>query len=213
MALLFTAASSQYLIGNSAPITAEPITMAGWFRPRVNVASAQYIACIGSSANNSHIRIGPDTAGVRAQRFDTLGGNFMATSSGPVAAGTWFHICGTFDASANIVAYYNGVAGAPVTASNPLSVNRTVIGARIASGALGFFADGDIAEVGMWNAVLAADEIASLAKGFACRLVRPSALRFYSRLIRNPMDLSGGITLTNTGGATVADHPRIIYPC
>ena len=212
MAYLFTAASSQHMIGNSAPITAEPITMAGWFRPRVNVASAQYIACIGSSANNSHIRIGPDTAGVRAQRFDTLGGNFMATSSGSVAAGTWFHICGTFDASANIVAYYNGVAGAPVTASNPLSINRTVIGARIASGALGFFADGDIAEVGMWNAVLTADEIAALAKGYKCSDIRPQSLRFDFRMIRDLQDLSGGIVMTNTNGATVSNHPRIIFP-
>lgn len=212
MAYLFTAASSQYLIGNAAAATAEPITIAGWFRPRVNVAAAQYIACIGASGNNSHIRIGPDTAGVRAQRFDTIGGNFMATSSGSVTAGTWIHICGTFDASANIVAYYNGTAGTSVTASNSLSLNRTVIGARIASGALGFFADGDIAEVGIWNAVLSAPEIAGLANGFACRFARPSSLVFYSRLIRNAMDIRGGLAITNTNGATVSDHPRIIYP-
>ena len=212
MAYLFTAASSQYMVGNSAPVTAEPITMAGWFRPRVNVASAQYIACIGASANNSHLRIGPDTAGVRAQRLDTVGGNFMATSSGSVTAGTWFHICGTFDASANIVAYYNGVAGASVAASNPLSLNRTVIGARMASGALAFFADGDIAEVGMWNAVLTADEIAALAKGYKCSDIRPQSLRFDLRMIRDLQDRRGGILMTNTNGATVSSHPRIIYP-
>ncbi len=33
----------------------------------------------------------------------------------------------------------------------------------------------DIAEVGVWNAALNADEIAGLAKGFPCRLARPSS--------------------------------------
>jgi hypothetical protein len=212
MAYLFTAASSQYFIGNSAPVTAEPMSIVGWFRPRVAVASNQFIACIGSSANPSHLRIGVDTAGTRAQKFDTVGGNWTAQSSGSVAAGTWVHIAGTIDASGNLIAYRNGAAGASVAATGAISYNRMVVGARIATGSLSFFADGEIAEVGVYNAVLTPDEIAGLAKGFACRFARPSALAWYSRLIRNAMDIRGGLALTNTNGATVSTHPRIIYP-
>ena len=84
---------------------------------------------------------------------------------------------------------------------------------RLFNGTPGTFANGDIAEVGVWNAALNADEIAGLAKGFPCRLARPSSLQFYSRLIRNAMDIREGIALTNNNGATVSDHPRIIYPC
>lgn len=187
--------------------------MSAWFRPTATVTAQQFMACIGASANPSHVRLGVDASGARAQKLDTIGGNIVATSAGSVAAGTYIHVALTLQAGGNMIAYYNGVAGTPVSAPGTLSLDRVMIGTRMSSGAFAFFADGRIAEVGMWNAVLAADEIASLAKGFACRLVRPSALRFYSRLIRNPMDLSGGIALTNTGGATVADHPRIIYPC
>jgi hypothetical protein len=107
------------------------------------------------------------------------------------------------------------VAGTPVT--NPgtalTGVDRVTIGMRLFNGTPATFANGDIAEVGIWNDVLSADEIASLAKGFPCRLARPSALVWYSRLIRNAMDIRGGRVITNTNGATVSPHPRIIHPC
>jgi hypothetical protein len=74
------------------------------------------------------------------------------------------------------------------------------------------FFNGDIAEVGVWNVALTADEIAGLAKGFRCRMIRPQSLRFDLRMIRNLQDLSQGLAMTNTNGATVSNHPRIIYP-
>ena len=79
---------------------------------------------------------------------------------------------------------------------------------------LGAYFNGSIAEAGVWNVALNSDEIASLSKGFPCRLVRPSALQFYSRLIRNVMDIRNAVTLSELGtGTTVSEHPRIIYPC
>ncbi len=69
--------------------------------------------------------------------------------------------------------------------------------------------DGRIAEVGIWNAALTAEEIASLAKGMTCDKVRPQNLVFYAPLVRDLVDQKGGLTITNNNGATVADHPRV----
>ncbi len=71
--------------------------------------------------------------------------------------------------------------------------------------------NGLIAEVGLWNVALTAEEIASLAKGMTCDKVRPQSLVFYAPLVRNLVDAKGGLTITNNNSATVANHPRI-YP-
>ena len=71
--------------------------------------------------------------------------------------------------------------------------------------------NGSLAEVGIWNAALTADEIASLAKGMTCDKIRPQSLVFYAPLVRDLIDQKGGLTITNNNAATVAAHPRI-YP-
>lgn len=69
--------------------------------------------------------------------------------------------------------------------------------------------NGRIAEVGVWNVALSAQEIASLADGMTCDKVRPQNLVFYAPLVRDLIDYSGGLTITNNNTATVANHPRV----
>jgi hypothetical protein len=71
------------------------------------------------------------------------------------------------------------------------------------------FANCLIAEVGIWNAALTADEIASLADGMTCDKVRPQSLVFYVPLVRDLQDVRGGLSITNNNTATVANHPRV----
>lgn len=215
MAYLFTAASSQYLIGGSAPVTADPITLACWIRPTTTPTTHVAIS-LNNATTNARWMLVLRSTDFQALRIDDAGAAVGPTSaSGTNSAGTWVHGVAVFNPSpGNILAYRNGVVGNPAT--NPgtaVTVNRFLIGARIQNGIFGAFCNADIAEVGVWNAALNADEIASLANGFPCRLIRPSALQFYSRLIRNIMDIRNSLALTNTNGATVSDHPRIIYPC
>ena len=61
----------------------------------------------------------------------------------------------------------------------------------------------------MWSAALNASEIASLGQGVSPRLIRPQSLVFYAPLIRDLMDVRGGLSITNNGTATVANHPRV----
>lgn len=88
------------------------------------------------------------------------------------------------------------------------ALDITIIGARSATTIGGFF-NGNIAEIGIWNAALTAAEVASLAKGMTCDKVRPQNLVFYAPLVRGLIDAKGGRTITNNNGATVANHPRV----
>ena len=71
------------------------------------------------------------------------------------------------------------------------------------------YKQGDIAEVGIWNVALTAAEIESLADGMTCDKVRPQSLVFYAPLVRDLIDVKGGLTITNNNTATVANHPRV----
>jgi hypothetical protein len=208
MAFLFASASSQYLIGGSAPVSAVPLTIAAWFRPTASGASGAICAVGGVT---DHCRLSLSSGQIQALSFGSA--SPQSSTSGSITAGQWAHCAAVFSGTASRIAYLNGVAATENTTNcTQGSFSETLIGARRIT-TLAQFISGDIAEVGVWNAALTADEIAGLAKGFPCRLARPSSLQFYSRLIRNAMDIRGGIALTNTNGATVSDHPRIIYPC
>jgi hypothetical protein len=134
--------------------------------------------------------------------------------AGSIALNQWHHTAGVFSAVNSRRSYINGTGGTVNTGSaTPSGLNRINISGAYAPSLTARFT-GAIAEVGVWNAALTADEIASLSKGFPCRLVRPSALVFYSRLIRNVMDIRNGVSLSELGtGTTASEHPRIIYPC
>jgi hypothetical protein len=74
--------------------------------------------------------------------------------------------------------------------------------------------DGVIAEVGVWNAILTADEMASLGKRFSPLLVRPQDLVLYAPLLGNNSpepDLINGAAGTVTG-TTKVSHTRIYMP-
>lgn len=71
---------------------------------------------------------------------------------------------------------------------------------------------GLIAEAAIWNAALTDAEVAVLAAGYSPLLVRSQSLVFYIPLVREILDVVGGVTITNNNGSTVGDHCRIILP-
>ena len=215
MAFLFASASSQYLSAAAAPVTVEPLTISLWYRV-ASTPTNRMAFSLARSTGNGGFRLNITGTTMLAQRVDDGGSPVTSSTTVANTVGTWYHAAGVFLGSgSSITGYINGVAGTPATntGSTLSALDRIVIGTRLAAGSPGLYFDGDIAEVGVWNAALNADEIAGLAKGFACRFARPSALVWYSRLIRNAMDLRGGLVITNNGTATPSPHPRIIYPC
>jgi hypothetical protein len=208
MAYNFVAASNQYLVTSSTPVTGTPLTMACWAVKDTGGATRTLLG-LGNSANAT-IRFNlasSDAALVVAVATDpTLGGT---SQTGTAATGTSFHAAGVFSSSVSRTAYANGVAGTPNSNNvTPTGIDRIGIGARVRSG-IDLYHDGLIAEVGIWDVALTAAEIASLAAGVTCDKVRPQSLRFYAPLIRDLQDVRDGLTITNTNSATVADHPRV----
>jgi hypothetical protein len=209
MAYEFVAASTQYLVTSSTPITGTPLTLACWgIKDLTTNRGLVYLANSTDAVNNYIGILTTDTNLVNIHVTSSTAVSFGGGTGTP-ATGTWFHAAGVFTSSTSRRAYANGVAGSNVTANvTPTGINRIGIGARVRS-TIDQYHDGLIAEVGIWDVALTAPEIASLADGVTCDKVRPQSLRFYAPLIRDLQDVRDGLTITNTNSATVADHPRV----
>ena len=54
--------------------------------------------------------------------------------------------------------------------------------------------------------------MAGLDAGYSPLFVRPQNLVFYAPLVREAVDIVGGVALTPTNSPTISVHPPIIYP-
>ena len=202
--------TDQYIVTSSAPVTVFSYTIACWARKDLDPGGI--LVSLGDSTNaNScaHLGAGVNGGEMAGATVTNAGGTGGYAVSGSAITGVWFHAAGTFSDPTQILAFANGVsAGTGGNNVTPTGLNRLSIGARVRSYVDEYF-NGQIAEVGIWNVVLTGAEIQSLAKGVACDKVRPQSLRFYAPLIRDLQDERGGLTLTNTNTATVANHPRV----
>lgn len=207
MAYDFVAASSQYLVTSSTPVTAHSCTLACWARN--DIAAGGTLISIGDSSGSSNFRLSTNVSSLVQAAVTNSSGTSSSASSGTAATGTLFHAAGRFSDSTNRIAYANGVAGGTNTPNvTPSGLDLISIGARSRS-SVDLYFDGLIAEVGIWNVALNPTEIAALAEGVTCDKVRPQSLQFYAPLIRDLQDLRDGLTLTNTNSATVTVHPRV----
>ena len=206
--------TTRYLSTASAPASGTPMTMCLWFR-RTSTSANQAVFSIGVDAgvhrNQLNCRSGSSPSfAIEAIAFGSLG-NSRAVTASATTLNQWDHVCNVYNSSTSRYAYINGVASSENTTDVGSQDTATglQVGARITSSAAGNYAGGDIAEVGIWNVALTADEIASLADGMTCDKVRPQSLVFYAPLVRELQDVKGGLTITNNNTATVANHPRV----
>lgn len=199
-------------ITSGTTVTAYPLTLAAWFnRNRSPSATPLFLVTVDFSGGTQFHGIALEATSNNVSARTNAGGSLgTAVSTTTFTTNEWNHAAGVLDSSTLRTVYLNaGGEGASATNLTPSSINNTTIGARYANSSLGNFADAMIAEVGIWNVALTKPEIASLANGATCNLVRPQSLVFYAPLIRNLQDIKGGLTLTNNNGATVVNHPRV----
>lgn len=210
MAYNFNGTSQRLTVGSS-PVSGLPITMAAWIRP-TSISGTRTLMSIYSSTDSDRVALyfSGATPGVYTVNDGVSG---AIAQSGTASQNSWGHLAGVVSATNSRVAYWNGAAGTIGTTSitGLATFNRIVVAARPegANNTMGEFASGDIAEVGVWNVALTAAEIQSLAKGMTCDKVRPQSLVFYAPLVRDLIDVKGGLTITNNNTATVADHSRV----
>ena len=203
------------------PISDVPFTLACWFNPQKDTSN-RCLLQVGNFATTNRCTLFAlgNVAGdpVRLQVLGSTATATVVTSTG-WTTNTWNHACGTAKLTGSFppqefAVYLN--AGGKVTGTSNVGApssawSSTSIGVQQQNGVIntGTHFDGLIAEAGIWNVALTDDEIASLAKGMTCNLVRPQSLVFYAPLIRELQDIKGGLTLTNNNTATVADHTRV----
>lgn len=213
MAILFNG-SSQYLKASSAPATGSPMTLAAWCRPTSMTGTRTVLAVGQTPAATRHRNqiVMLSTGALRLATITSLTAVTADTTS-TSTTNTWVHAAGVVTSLSSRTIYMNGANA--VTNTTTIGAYNTFtemgIGAQQSSTANTYenFWAGDLAEVGIWNVALTADEIASLGKGVSCHQIRPQSLVFYAPLIRDIVDYSRGITLTNVNTATVSNHPRI----
>ena len=186
-------------------------SMAGWIRR----PSGSTIQGFGFNDSASH-QLGIYHFSDNNIYFDIRNGQPTYSYSTRNISG-WNHIAmvfnGTLSGDANrckgylngnqISLTFSGNGAIPATTSNNSALDSYRIG-KIST----YWSTGDFAELGMWQASLTAEEVASLAKGMTCEKIRPQSLVFYTPLIREIQDLARGMTLTDTS-TTVANHPRV----
>ncbi|NBW18711.1 MAG: LamG domain-containing protein [Caulobacteraceae bacterium] len=206
--------TSQYFNTTSAPVTAAPLTLAAWFYPN-NATSNMVLVSIPDNAEVNSNRFFLYANGVAAgDPIETgaqgTGGLAIAATTTGFSANSWNHACGVFASTSSRTSYLNGGSAGTNTATvTPSGVDRVRMAARFNGGNPGLYLSGRLAEIGIWSAALNADEVASLADGITCDKVRPRSLVFYAPLVRNLVDVKGGLTITNNNTATVANHPRV----
>ena len=204
MAFNFTAASSQYLSTASTPVSGSPMTFSALVNPAMS--GGQVVMSVGATAQRNQMQIQGD--GLLIVAVGSLANG--QTTSQFTTANVWQHVAGVFSSQTSRRTYLNGAAGTENTTNigSQNTATDILIGAR-RNTAIGNYFQGSIAEVGIWNVALTAAEIASLAKGMTCDKVRPDSLVAYFPLVRDLIDYSGGLAITNNNTATVAVHPRV----
>lgn len=204
--------TNQYFNIAVAPASGSPMTMAALVRP-TSMTGTRTVMAVGqvpATVRHRNQIVMPSTGIVRATAAGST--NAFADTAGAATVNTWCHVAGVFASTSSRIAYFNGQASTENTASITQSTFTETVVAAQQGNASGVYENpwtGDIAEVGIWSVTLNADEIAALSKGVSPALVRPQSLAFYAPLIRDIVDVRGGVTITNTNTATVANHPRV----
>lgn len=215
MALDFNG-STQYLRRTSTPITGQPITLCAWYRYDTAIGAEAELAVLGitdaDAAQEMTIEIGNTGGTDYAIAMINAGGTVgFAVSSTPPTINTWQHLLGTYSSTSRRDVYLNGSnVGNDTTSATPSGISDIMIGAISSSSSIIKYFNGAIAEAAAWSVVLSAAEITSLSKGISPLKIRPQSLECYVPMIREVVDLMGGI-FTNTNTAVAFPHPRMYY--
>lgn len=212
MARTFVRASSQYLERTTAVVASPPFTISAWGYPN-DLTNDHTLVCIAASGgvDRYHLHFAGDVASDPI-RYTVTQTTSVNVGINGYASATWQHVAAVETSSSSRALFLNGTKTTNSTSKSPASLDRTSVGRRATSTPADHL-DGLAAEVAIWNTNLSDAEITLLALGICPLLVRPGALVAYWPLIGRAspeIDRWGGNDLTVTG-ATVGDHPRMVY--
>lgn len=212
MAVDLTAATPDYYVVDTAPITTYPLTLTAWGRVPDTTNSRNVIFIGDKDVTNHSFRLNFESAA--RIFFVAADGSFRNASVTGYSANTWHNLIGVGASSTDRKAYLDGgTPGTNTISTTPAGLDRWSVG-RATDITPSIQMDGQIAEVAIYNVAFAEGgwEIAALAAGFSPLLVRPEALVRYRRLvIPDEGDMVTSETMTKNGAPVAFDHPPIIY--
>lgn len=213
MGRLFATASSEYAEKTLGASMALPLTISAWFNP-TDLAANRAMVEVNVGVEAGCQLLIRTTGIIRARQAEASGLADSSSSGSSVSTGVWSHGAAVFASTTSRTVYLNGTAGA--TATNTIggdTYTLLTVAARYSASTRGEYFNGAVAEVGVWDVVLTADEITALSKGISPRFIRPASLKAYAPLIGRTspeIELKGaGLTLS---GSAAVDHPRIFLP-
>lgn len=171
---------------------------------------ACFTAWNGSSRTGMGFIFG-NTGKMNLQGYDGTTARVNLTSTASVNTGSWLHIGVNFNTanSSTQQIYINGSLDTSGAASAAWSFASTTVTLGDPADAFWASYNGEVAELGMFDRNLSADEMAALAKGFSPVRVAPEPLNFYAPLVRDHHNKTDATVGTFTG-TTVSDHPRMM---
>lgn len=204
MARRLSAADGDYLETTDAGIfiSAVPLTMACWFRPRDVTQFHPLMNCSdldpGGSADSFVLSASGTAAGdpIRATTV-AAGSSAAASTTAGFLAEEWQHAMFFSGSITSRFAVLNGTFSSQNTTSRtPSGISRLWVG-RYQDGATNVYADIDICEVAIWNISLTVADALRLSLGCFADTVRPDAMLGYW-----PMDER------DLGGACINRAPK-----
>lgn len=219
MARNFNAAGDEINYGTGIFSDLGPFTAVCWMRTSTGYGSWWNLLNKADSSNYQTYLLygGPSEQVAVYAAHSSVDLSFQGNTA--LATDTWYHLAASWDGNTGTDAdlYVDGV-------EETYAVSQQASGTRTSDAAVPFQLgtdddgaaqfQGDMAEVAIWNVVLTAAEVTTLAAGYSPLFIRPHALVFYAPLwgsATNEPDLISGTVGTVTS-LTKSVHPQMIYP-
>ena len=166
----FTATGTNYFdVADSPSLKLSSFSVAAWFKTSTNFASESFIVNKGgigsdSAGQNQNYQISMTSAEIIKVGFETsTGADFFVSSPNTYNDNQWHYVVVTYDGSANLILYIDGVQVASKStggASPETSGTKPVrIGANSRVTPPGNFFTGEVDEVRVWNDDLTAQQV------------------------------------------------------
>ena len=198
----FDGNGTDYIQGTASLFT-YPFTINFWFYPTIPAAvgTLQMFVIHNTTDNQRHtIQINTSTTRLVYNAFTTA--NALATSTTSYTTNAWNMATAVGTSATSRTIYLNGGSSATNTTSRAITTpTRWLAGANY-TGTIDPAYEGRICEIGIWNAVLSAADIASLYRDQKASLIKPQNLKVYVPLIR---DIKDEREATSSISSTISD--------
>lgn len=209
--MAFSFNGSTHVSGTFSAVTAYPITV--YCRAQSTNTTTAYCAfesgSVGADDDMHGLWFRGDTVGdpLQFRRTGPSGAGVGINSVAAYSANTWVDMGGVAAAANDGRMYANAVKSTSATSVNFVNGN-VVFGGHFGLNVVSDRLNGLLCSCAIWDVALTDDEMTSLFRGFSPRRIRPQSLKLFAPMVRQFLDIRGGIGLTLTGTSTVAVHPR-----